>query len=290
MFHFIGRRIISILLVAILIVFFAYLGMGMVRNSQVAQPDYDLVQHGLRAWGETRSFIAGRTPLPEAGALWQAYSNSMGLLLTALAGAALIGLTLGAISALVRQNRLVLGLLLLTIVGISIPSFFAGLLLQVGELRYLAIFGRRLVSMAGFGWDLEHMLMPVIVLAARPVAYLTRAAFLALTRIMQEDYIRTAFSKGLSLRQAVSGHAVRNIAVPVLTALGVSVRFSLSTLPVVELFFQWPGMGIGLLDAINARQTTMVVALATAIGLTFLLTNLLLEIAFRIIDPRMRES
>jgi peptide/nickel transport system permease protein len=207
----------------------------------------------------------------------------------ALVIAAILGLGIGSMAALTKRRMLVLPLLTLTILGISTPSFFAGLLLQVGELRYLAITGRRLVSMAGFGWDLEHMLMPVLVLAARPLAYLTRAAFLSLNRVMEEDFIRTAFSKGLSLRRIVNVHALRNIAIPLLTAVGVSVRFSLSTLPVVEFFFNWPGMGRRLLEAINTRQTPVVVALASALGLTFLLINLLLDVAYRIIDPRVRE-
>jgi peptide/nickel transport system permease protein len=143
--------------------------------------------------------------------------------------------------------------------------------------------------MAGFGWDFEHMLMPVLVLSARPVAYLTRAAFISLGHVMQEDYIRTAFSKGLSLRRSVIVHALNNMAVPVLTAIGVSARFSLSTLPVVEFFFAWPGIGRRLLEAINARQTPLVIALASVMGLTFLVTNLLLDIAYRMIDPRLRE-
>jgi peptide/nickel transport system permease protein len=144
--------------------------------------------------------------------------------------------------------------------------------------------------MAGFGWDLEHMLMPVLVLSARPLAYLTRTTFLALDRTMQEDYIRTAFSKGLSMEHTVVEHALRNIAVPILTTIGVSLRFSLSTLPVVELFFAWPGMGRKLLEAINARQTPVVALLASSLGLTFLLVNLFLDIAYRIIDPRMRDQ
>jgi ABC-type dipeptide/oligopeptide/nickel transport system permease component len=76
----------------------------------------------------------------------------------------------------------------------------------------------------------------------------------------------------------------------VLTAVGVSVRFSLSTLPVVEFFFNWPGLGRRLLEAINSRQTALVVALASALGLTFLLINLMLDIVYRLIDPRMRET
>lgn len=301
MLRFILRRILFIALVWVFIVFFSNLGMRMARNSEIARPDYDLIQHSKRAWQDTRTFLAGalrgdlgsmRIPsglVPIKDILRESYVNSMGLLLVALVIAAILGLGIGGMAALTKRRALALLLLTLTILGISTPSFFAGLLLQVGELRYLAITGRRLVSMAGFGWDFEHMLMPVLVLAARPLAYLTRAAFLSLIRVMEEDYIRTAFSKGLSLRRIVNVHALRNIAVPVLTAVGVSVRFSLSTLPVVEVFFNWPGMGRRLLEAINTRQTLVVVALASALGLTFLLINLLLDIAYRIVDPRVRE-
>ena len=301
MLRFIVRRIFFIILVWVFIVFFSNLGMRMARNSEVSRPDYNLVQHSKRAWQDTRTFLSGalrgdlgtmRIPsglAPIKDILGESYVNSMGLLLVALVIAAILGLGIGSMAALTKRKMLVLSLLTLTILGISTPSFFAGLLLQVGELRYLAITGRRLVSMAGFGWDFEHMLMPVLVLAARPLAYLTRAAFLSLNRVMEEDYIRTAFSKGLSLRRIVNVHALRNIAIPVLTAVGVSVRFSLSTLPVVEFFFNWPGMGRRLLEAINTRQTPVVVALASALGLTFLLINLLLDIAYRLVDPRMRE-
>jgi peptide/nickel transport system permease protein len=213
----------------------------------------------------------------------------MGLLLVALTSATVLGLWIGGASVLTKKRWLALPLLALTIIGVSTPSFLAALLLQVGELRFLHIFDRRLVSMAGFGWDFEHMFMPVVVLAALPLAYLTRAGHLALGRVMDEDYMRTAFSKGLTRRQAVNAHALRNAAIPVLTAIGVSVRFSLSTLPVVEFFFAWPGMGRRLLEAIDARQSTVVVVLATVLGLTFLVANLLLDIAYRLVDPRVRD-
>ena len=214
----------------------------------------------------------------------------MGLLLVALALAALLGLSIGTMAALTKRQWIVPLLLLLTILGISTPSFFAGLLLQQGEIRYLATFGKQLVKMSGFGWDYQHMLMPVLVLMARPLAYLTRSTFISLSHVMGENYIRTAHSKGLIQRTVVNVHAMRNIAVPVLTAVGVSLRFSLSTLPIVEFFFAWPGIGMRLLDAISTRQTDVVVTLALALGLTFLLINLALDVAYRYIDPRLREE
>ncbi|MGD8794425.1 MAG: ABC transporter permease [Anaerolineae bacterium] len=290
MLGFIGRRIAFIVVVCVVIIFLVNLGMSMASNSQVANPDYGLVERSLRAWQETRAFIFGHKEVANAELLREAYVNSMGLMAVALTLAALVGLWIGGTAALTKRKAVALPLLALTLIGISTPSFVAALLLQMGELKYLDIFGRRLVSMAGFGWDFEHMLMPVLVLASLPLAYLTRAAFISLSHVMEEEYIRTAFSKGLSRRHTVNAHALRNIAIPVLTALGVSIRFALSTLPVVEFFFEWPGIGRRLLQAIDTRQTTTVVVLAAALGLTFLLINLALDVAYRIIDPRIGEA
>lgn len=302
MLRFIGQRLVFIALIYVLIVFLAHLGMRMIRNSEVSDPEYDLVQHARSAWAATRitlqnvlegnlgSVRTERGVVPVADYVREGYVNSMGLLLMALVCAAVVGLSVGTMTALAKRQVLVFPLQVLTVLGISTPSFFAGLLLQVGEINYLRTFGHRLVRIAGFGWDFEHMLLPVLVLAARPVAYLTRSTHVSLQHIMTEDYIRTAFSKGLSLPRTVLRHAVRNMAVPALTAIGVSFRFSLSTLPVVEFFFAWPGLGRNLLLAINGRQTQLVVALASVLGLTFLLINLALDIIYRIIDPRMRQA
>jgi peptide/nickel transport system permease protein len=300
--RFLTRRISFILLVSIVIVFAAHLGMRMIRNSEARTPDFAVVSAGEFAWRDTRAYLTrvvqgdlgsvravyGFVPVNEI--LRTTYINSMGLLLAALAAGALGGLVIGTYAALTRHKRLLLPLLGLTILGVSTPSFFAGLLLRQGELVYLRVFGRPLVSMAGFGWDYKHMLLPGLVLAARPLAYITRASFLAVRRIMDEDFIRTAYAKGLSQRRTVNVHAMRNIAVPVLTAIGVSLRFSLSALPVVEFLFAWPGMGLRLLEAIDARETVVVVTLAAAMGLTFLALNLLLDILYRILDPRMRSD
>jgi len=302
MVSFLARRIGFILMVSVLIVYFTFIGMNMVPNSELATPNFNLLDHGEVAWVRTQTFYqalfsnnlgdttVGTVSLPVVDVVRQAYINSMGLLLVALLVAAVLGLYIGTMAALIKKRSLVLPLLTLTILGVSTPSFVAALLLQQGELKYFQVFGRRLVSMGGFGWDYKHMLLPVLVLMARPLAYLTRATFIALRRIMEENYIRTAFAKGLTHRRTVNVHAFRNLAVPVLTAVGVSLRFSLSSLPIVELFFGWPGMGLQLVQAIAARNTTLTVALAFLVGLTFLIFNLLLDLAYRIVDPRVREA
>lgn len=306
MLRFLSRRILFVILVCVFIVFSVNLGMRMIHNSELPEPDFGMVLHTRNAWQDTTNFFSdlykgdigsieqdvGQTVLTIqiSDFLSESFINSMGLLLVTLAGSSILALYIGGVIALTKRQYLVLPLLTITILGISTPSFFGGLLLQQFELNYQARFGHRLVSVAGFGWDYKHMLLPVLVLSARPIAYISRATFMALSTVMKEDYIRTAYSKGIRQRWVLFIHAFRNMSIPVLTAVGVSLRFSLSTLPIVEYFFAWPGMGFRLIQAINERQSVVVVALAFVMGLTFQIFYLILDIIFRIIDPRLRET
>lgn len=301
MARFVARRVGMMALVALAIVYFGFLGVGMARNSQRSRPNLNVAVQAEAAWKASRQYLARavqgdfgqvatrRGSVPVRDILADTYPKSMGLLLTALGVAAALGLTVGTVAALAKRSPLVLLLLMLTVLGISTPTFFAALLLQVANVRILQNFQFRLAFSGGFGWD-RHMVLPVLVLAARPLAYLTRAAFLSLSRVMEEDYIRTAWAKGLSLALVLNRHALRNVAVPILTALGVSLRFALGSLPVVEYFFAWPGMGDRLLDAIRAGESEVVVTIGLALGLTFLLVNLLLDVLYRLVDPRMKEG
>jgi peptide/nickel transport system permease protein len=300
--RFVLRRLAFITLVVLLIIFFAHLGMRMVGNSDARRPTFEIARFTELAWADSKeylqsvsegnlgSIVIGEQLVLVSDLVREAYRNSIALLFISLAISSLIGLPLGVYLALTKHRKLILPVLTVTVLGISTPAYFAALILQQGGIRYLQATGTRLVCMFGFGWDFEHMAMPLLVLAARPLAYLTRAAFLSLSRILNQDYIRTAYSKGLSRFQAIGIHAFRNMAVPALTAVGVSLRFLLGALPIVELFFGWPGVGLRLVYAIDARQTTLVTTLALALGLTFLLGNFILDVMYRMIDPRLRET
>jgi peptide/nickel transport system permease protein len=299
MLRFLVQRSLFSILVLVGIVFLIFLGMDMTVNSEIDEPIFDVFIFSGKAWDNTQDFFGGILDgdwgmyIDASGVvevrdiLRPSFINSMGLLLISLSGAIILGLILGGFAAL--RQKASLGTLTLTVIGISAPSFFVALLLQRIVIWQTQNYGRTL-SVGGFGWDYEHMLLPVLVLSARPLAYLTRSSFLSLGRIMEEDFIRTAFAKGLRRHTVVNVHAMRNIAVPILTAIGVSLRFSLGTLPVVEFFFGWPGMGFQLINAINGRQTAVVVALAFVIGATLLSVNLMLDILYRLVDPRMREE
>ena len=302
MLRFITRRIGFTLFVLITIVYFAYLGMGLVPNSEVETPSFNIILPAKTAWAQTRAFYAGiladdwgtidvaGNPLPIKEVVITAYINSMGLLLLSIGIATIIGIGLGVRAATRRYTHSPTLMLTATLLGISVPSFFVALLLQQGAIRYQQQFGKRLVSVAGFGWDWQHMLLPILVLLARPIAYLTRTTFIALSNVLDQDYIRTAKAKGLRRRRVIIRHAFRNLAIPLLTAIGVSLRFSLGTLPIVEYFFGWHGLGLRALEGINNRQPDLVAGIAFAFGLTILLINLLLDFSFQYIDPRLREK
>ena len=303
MLRFITQRIFFIVIVSTLIVLVVNIGMRMSVNSDLMEPSYDILNATKPAWEDTKTFFSGIIQgdfgsyfdtwgtIEIRDTIREKYINSAGLLAVTILSASVVGFLVGGIIALSRHRSLALPLLMLTILGVSIPSFFGGFLMQRMVAYYSAeIPLLRKLTLVGTEWDFRHMLLPVLVLSARPVAYLARSAFISLDRVMREDFIVTAYAKGLPERLVLINHAIRNIAVPLLTAVGVSLRFSLSSLPVVELLFNWEGIGLGLIKAINDRNAALVVAMAFVLGLTIQIVNFMLDIIFRMIDPRIRET
>lgn len=295
----VGQRLVTIVLVSIAIVYLSFLAMAIIESRDEQPDDTPLGELAEGAAGATADYFgalfqgnlgtvtmtSGDRPVSEV--VWFAFKNSMLIILIAVGGAALVGLLLGTFAGLRPRKGREYIVLVLTLIGISAPAFLIAILLQVGGIKYTVTFGRQLVRMGGYGWDFKHLAMPLLVLSFRPLAYITRSTFVGIRRIMQEDYIRTAFSKGLSLPRTLIGHAYKNLGVSYLTAIGVSLRFSLSILPIVEFVFGWPGMGLGLLQAINNHQTILVVTYALMIGLTFQFVTLALDFSYRLVDPRL---
>jgi len=215
--------------------------------------------------------------------------NSAGLLLIALGVALVVGISLG-IGAAVSKNKLFSTfIVILSTLGVSVPSFLLGMLFWVVNIQVHRTFDMEVLPSAGFGWD-SHLIMPVLVLAMRPLAQIAQVTYVSLTDVLQQDYIRTARAKGLHERIVRYKHALSNVLIPVLTTVGTSLRFSLASLPVVELFFQWPGVGLTLLQAIDRGMPTFITDLILSLGIFFLAVNLLIEIVFPLIDSRLRSD
>lgn len=295
---FIGKRLAFGLLVLAVIVFVSFLGLEMARGADLSQAFpyavksslayFDNLLHGNL--GYTRAGSLTRLPVPVSGVLANVVPKSLGLLAVSLLMATAVGVLLGYLAGRRRHGNGSLVFILLSIVGVSIPSFFAALLLQLLMVRLARESGSLPpLPVGGFGWD-RHIVLPAVVLAARPVAQIARITFVTLGTLLGQDYIRTATGKGLLPRQIWSGHIWRNALIPILTTIGISLRFSLSSLPVVEYFFGWPGMGFTLLKSISLKDDLLTVALLLVMGILFIVANLALDLSYRAIDPQLRDS
>ncbi len=294
----VGQRLAFGALVLLALMLLTFLGLEMARGSafrpalaHAAGESVAYLGQLLRGnLGTVESANAALMPRPIADVLRETASKSLGLLGLSLLLATAGGIALGAATALRRHSSGSLLLIVVSIIGVSLPSFFAAILLQWALLQWVRVFDSPApLPVGGFGWD-RHIVLPALVLAARPLAQITRVTFVTLIELLGQDFVRTAHGKGLHARTVMRRHVIRNAAIPILTTIGSSLRFSLSSLPVVELFFGWPGVGVMLLDAIARRDDKLTVVLVLSLGLLFILVNNLLDLSFRLIDPRLRTS
>jgi peptide/nickel transport system permease protein len=215
--------------------------------------------------------------------------RSAGLLLVSLGLAVALGVPLGIAVALAQRKGGASLVMLLSILGVSTPSFLLAMLFWVVDFSLHRRLNIPALPPTGFGWD-WHLVMPALVLAARPLAQIAQVTYVSLSEVLRKDYIRTARAKGLSWRAVRNRHALRNVMIPILTTLGTSLRFSLASMTVVEYFFVWPGGGLMLLKAIELGMTLLVTDLIVSLGLLFLLINLGLEFLYPLLDPRLRNG
>ena len=218
--------------------------------------------------------------------LQRALPRSFGLLTTALALGAVLGIVFGGLAAFYRHSRLSIIIINGSIIGISTPSYVAAMFLIWTVVAIYQMTDVRILPVFGFGWDLR-MVMPTLVLATRPMAHLTRLTYTALKDVYEADYVRTAYSKGLRPRIVFIRHVLKNAGVPLLTTASVSVRFSLSMLPIVEYIFMWPGIGFALIDAGQTGDFPRVVVMILPLVLLFALITILLDFLYPLIDPRL---
>ncbi len=294
---FLGQRLGFGALVLLSIIYLSRLGLDMARGAALApalvQAGGKTVAYLLRLFqgdlGMTAAGVITGLPAPVADVVPGLLLKSFGLLAVSLLLAAVVGVTLGVLAAGRRRSGWSLTIIIASIIGVSIPSFFAAFLLQLLLIQWTRRYGSPLLPMGGFGWD-KHLILPALVLAARPVAQITRVTFISVSEVFEQDFVRAARGKGLHNLTVLFRHVMRNAAIPILTTIGLSLRFSLSSLPVVEFFFGWPGLGFVLLKAISQQDDNLTVVLAMSLAVVFIVVNLLLDASYRLIDPRLRQT
>ncbi|MEM7130439.1 MAG: ABC transporter permease subunit [Chloroflexota bacterium] len=297
LFLLVGYHLFTALLTLLVVMVVGLAGMEMARGVPFVEAANravtDLIAYlprmlqGDLGMGEAVS--SSINPQPVADYVGRLLGRSLGLLFIALFFSALVGIGLGIRAARLRRDNRSLLLILVSILGVSMPSFFAAMLLQYLLILWTRTQGSRLLPVGGFGWD-EHLILPVLVLAARPVAQIARMTYVTMGQVLEEDYVRTAQAKGIRRDRIMRQHVYRNVAIPILTTIGLSLRFSLSSLPVVEFFFGWNGAGEVLLRAISIQDRNTLLPLLLGFSALILLINLLLDLLYRLVDPRLRDE
>ncbi|MBN1993166.1 MAG: ABC transporter permease [Anaerolineae bacterium] len=247
--------------------------------------------------------------IPIADELKQRFPATVELSLFAMALAVAIGIPAGIVSA-ARRNSIWDGISMVgSLIGVSMPIFWLGLMLIMlfaVLLNWFPIGGRldhdtKLTVITNFFlidslitanlpalWDtLKHLIMPAIALATIPMAIIARMTRSSMLEVLHADYIRTAHAKGLSERAVLIQHALKNAFLPVITIIGLQTGILLAGAILTETIFAWPGIGKWVYDAILGRDYPVVQGGTFLIALVFVLVNLLVDLSYAYLDPRI---
>lgn len=222
--------------------------------------------------------------------------NTFGITFTALTISVLIAVPIGVISATRQYSRFDYATTTFAFFGVSIPSFFFGLLLMKIFSVNLGVLPSSGMQTAGNNFTgidkiidyLIHGIMPVTVLALINVARFTRFTRSSMLEVIKQDYIRTARAKGLKEKVIIYKHALRNAMIPVITVIGSSIAYLFSGALIVETVFSWPGLGRMIYSSTMARDYYIMMGINIFIAFLVILGNLLADLLYALVDPRIK--
>jgi peptide/nickel transport system permease protein len=243
-----------------------------------------------------RSLLDGT---PVTGHILERLPNTLELTAAAMLIALVVAIPLGLTGALRRGSALDHAVTLLSVIGVSVPAFWLGLVLVLVFSVQLHSWGLPFLPASGAystigGGDpldrLAHLVLPAFVLSLGYIAIWSRYVRSSMLEVLSQDYVRTARAKGMSERRVLYVHALRNALVPMVTLLGFELPGLLSGAAVIEIVFGWPGIGRLALERALSYDYTVVLGLATFSGVLVIAGNLLADVLYAVLDPRIRHS
>ena len=243
-------------------------------------PEQFALYLGALLQGDLGESARSRRPVLEE--LKTYFPNTVVLATAAILVALATGIPLGILAALRQGSWLDLGVMVLALLGVSMPVFWFGLLA-------ILIFSVELgwFPVAGKG-TLAHLVLPAVTLGINATALLARMTRGTLVEVLSQDYIRTARAKGLAERVVIFKHALRNALIPVVTVAGLEFGSLLAGAVITETIFAWPGLGQLLVGYILSRDYPVVQGAVLLVAFTFTLVNLMVDLLYAWIDPRVR--
>lgn len=217
------------------------------------------------------------------------YTATIGILAFALIVP--VGIGLGVTAALRQNSRVDYVAMGFSTFGASVPNFVVGMLLIIvfGVGLYTITQGSYSLPVSGFGFD-DHLIMPVVTLALLPTAFIARLTRASTLDILRQDYVRTAWAKGLTERLVVLKHILKNSLIPVVTALGPTFAILITGSVIVETVFVIPGIGRSFVQAVTSRDYPMILATTVLFSIVVAVANLVVDVLYVFIDPRVRLS
>ncbi|MEK4758804.1 ABC transporter permease [Viridibacillus sp. FSL E2-0187] len=251
-----------------------------------------------------------RTKATVSSELWPYLAATFELALFAMILAVIIGVNAGIVSAWFQNSWFDYFAMILALIGVSMPIFWLGLMGQwvfgiqmdllptsgredarnpVDPITYLYIVDTIIHGRFDQLWDvLKHLILPAIALATIPMAIIARMTRSSMLEVMRSDYVRTARAKGQNMFWVVYKHALKNAIIPVLTVIGLQMGLLLGGAILTETIFSWPGIGRYIYDAIGYRDYPVIQSGILVIAFVFVMINLIVDILYSLIDPRIK--
>jgi len=315
------RRLVQALFIVLLMTVIVFIGLHLIGNPVdiLIGPDTDqrdqarlMEQLGLNLpiWQQYWRFLVSAVQgdlgnsfvynQPALALVLQRLPATVELALAALIIALLLGIPLGLLAGLYPDHLLSRVIMAGSILGFSLPTFWIGLMLIMAfsiSLGWLPAGGRGdTVSFLGLQWSfltgngLYHLILPAFNLALFKMSLVVRLTYSGVQEVLPQDYIKFAKAKGLSPFRIISVHVFRNLMIPLVTVVGLEFGATIAGAVVTESIFAWPGAGKLILDSINHLDRPVILAYLIIIVCVFVTINFWVDVAYRIVDPRIRKE
>lgn len=316
---FIVRRLLQSLLVLLavsVVVFCAVYAIGdpieLLVSPDVAQAERDALiarlgldlplwqQYGVFLWRALHgdlgnSFVHG---IPAVQLILQRFPATLELVFVAITLTCVLGISLGLIAGLYRDRWLGRGIMASSIFGFSVPNFWQGMVFILFFSVWLGwlpassrgptveVFGVPLSIFSAEGWS--HIALPAVNLAIANIALVLRMTASGVSEAQSQDYVRFARAKGIKPGRIVRRHILRNILIPVVTVIGMEFGTLIAYSTITETVFSWPGMGKLLIDSVYQLDRPVIVAYVMLVTLLFVIINLVVDMLYAVLDPRVQ--
>ncbi len=222
------------------------------------------------------------TKQPVSAEIWARFPATLQLSASAVLIAILMGIPIGIISATKQYSAFDMIAMVIALLGVSMPNFWQGMMMIL--LFSITI---RVLPSGGYG-TLAHLVMPALTIGTSAAAVITRMTRSSMLEVVRQDYIRTARAKGLSEKVVINRHALKNALIPIVTVIGLQFGALLGGAVLTESIFSWPGVGRFMVDAIRTKDFPSVQGGVLMLALAFSVVNLVVDILYAFIDPRIK--